>query len=408
MDSLRDKLRKFVSAFNTIIKSQCDSFGFMRLRNAEVVDMTYDGSMQQSEEFIELKNEIEQDPYLGRTREFGIETAAKDILRNLVRLSVNYNTMELDFDKAIQVLIEARSSLESCELRCKFRIHLHGVEIEEREVVLAEGIKLVKLSSHELEARFRFCNEYERAGVTADELVSHSTEIHISLIETVVDSNLYTTYDNASNKAKKISANILMALYLTMPGRIELGVRIFDHLLLNQITSYNFIKRLVHGSEILRACANETLRENYRLVNEEVDRDKVLSIAVKRFSLGQQRYSLEDRIIDYVIAWEALLLTVNGSSPNGELSYRFALNGSSILFKCPINLERPVGLKKMKELYNNRSKIVHGSEVDSIQLMEQIVECELWLREVLRWLGAIPRNERPYNKVGAWEEMTWN
>ena len=109
-----------------------------------------------------------------------------------------------------------------------------------------------------------------------------------------------------------------------------------------------------------------------------------------------------------MIALEALLLTVNSSSPNGELSYRFALNGSSVLFKCPINLDRSVGFKKMKELYNNRSKIIHGSEVDSSKLIEQSVECEIWLREVLRRLGVMLKIDHPYNKVGAWEQMIWD
>ena len=144
MKSLQENLSKFVSVFNATIKSQSENFDFMRLRNTEIIDVTYE-NMQQSTEFIALKSEIEQDTYLGSVRKFGIETSGDDILRNLVRLSANYNIMELDFNKAVQVLIEARSSLERRELKCNFRIQLNGVEIEESELVIADGIKLVKL-----------------------------------------------------------------------------------------------------------------------------------------------------------------------------------------------------------------------------------------------------------------------
>src|SRR5207248_6035052 len=59
--------------------------------------------------------------------------------------------------------------------------------------------------------------------------------------------------------------------------------------------------------------------------------DTVPGRALRRIVLGQRRKDYEDRLVDYVIAWEALLLTHDGSPLMQELSYRFAVNGSVLL-----------------------------------------------------------------------------
>ncbi len=76
--------------------------------------------------------------------------------------------------------------------------------------------------------------------------------------------------------------------------------------------------------------------------------------ALHRFNLGCERVAIEDRIVDYAIAIEALLL--DGHS---ELSWRLQLRGAALLGAD--GKERLAVRDRLKLLYDVRSKIVHGT-----------------------------------------------
>ena len=82
-----------------------------------------------------------------------------------------------------------------------------------------------------------------------------------------------------------------------------------------------------------------------------------LEVAVRRFSMGCERSSAEDRLIDYVIALEALLLP---DEKIGEYRYRLSLRGAALLGKDP--LDRAAVKRNLAEAYDCRSSIVHGSK----------------------------------------------
>lgn len=81
--------------------------------------------------------------------------------------------------------------------------------------------------------------------------------------------------------------------------------------------------------------------------------------ALRRFNLGCERPIFEDRLIDFVIALEALLL-----DSQGELSYRIALRGAALLGDAPT--EREDYFIRLRKLYELRSRIVHGDPVESV------------------------------------------
>ncbi len=81
-----------------------------------------------------------------------------------------------------------------------------------------------------------------------------------------------------------------------------------------------------------------------------------LALALRRFNQAYNRESNEDRIIDLTIALESCLLAGEGQ----ELSYKFALRGAALLFKSRDPKETR---SHLKDLYNARSKIVHGSKI---------------------------------------------
>jgi hypothetical protein len=129
------------------------------------------------------------------------------------------------------------------------------------------------------------------------------------------------------------------------------------------------------------------------------------------------RRSLIDKLVDYVIVWESILLTTGGKALTQELSYRFSLNGSSLLATaCKIKDRRSLFIK-MRFLYSLRSSLVHGGHDRSIEKKFKTGEfgslehacrfLETNFTAALWWLIEIAVENRPYKKEGGWEDLLW-
>ena len=115
------------------------------------------------------------------------------------------------------------------------------------------------------------------------------------------------------------------------------------------------------------------------LINEK---DSRFIVAQRRLSLGIERKELEDRLIDYMIGLEALYLP----DGNQELSFRLSLRLAFLLYSEPA--ERKKTYYFVREMYNTRSDIVHGSKqhdlnVDEISKLEELLRrsLKLWIYE---------------------------
>jgi Apea-like HEPN len=97
-----------------------------------------------------------------------------------------------------------------------------------------------------------------------------------------------------------------------------------------------------------------------RLQDKRLQQMTFISQALKRFSYAHERHDWEDRIIDLLIAAEALFL----SQSMGELSYRLRLNAAMFLGN---NLgDRQQIFEDMGLAYELRSKIVHGASAHEV------------------------------------------
>ncbi len=106
------------------------------------------------------------------------------------------------------------------------------------------------------------------------------------------------------------------------------------------------------------ACAEvESVYQNVH--GRRVNRHEGLMQAVRRFSFGMDRHRPEDRILDMMIAAEALFLYDAGAAQDkGELKYRLSLRAAFFLGKNPT--QREVIFRFMKRAYDARSSIAHG------------------------------------------------
>ena len=98
---------------------------------------------------------------------------------------------------------------------------------------------------------------------------------------------------------------------------------------------------------------------------------KFLDIAIRRFGYAHERHRLEDKIIDLLIAAEALFLSdYNKDDPYiGEIRYRLSLR-AALFLSSNAESQRMI-FRQMRAAYDLRSKIAHGGDAKNVKLPKQ-------------------------------------
>jgi hypothetical protein len=109
------------------------------------------------------------------------------------------------------------------------------------------------------------------------------------------------------------------------------------------------------------AKITETVRrlERYSVNDPHSEHD----LALHRFSSGVARSNHVDGVLDFVIALESLLLPFDENARRGDLGYRFRIHGAHLL--SATKSERRQNARRLSDLYNLRSRLVHGSSYPS-------------------------------------------
>jgi len=120
-------------------------------------------------------------------------------------------------------------------------------------------------------------------------------------------------------------------------------------------------RRVIHGPlYILTNNDVEELKAFWsRFKSLNIQNFPFLGVAIRRFNFSYDRRLLEDKLIDFITAFEALFL----KGVERELSYRLALRCAYFLGKD--EEERKKIFEILKGAYDARSKIVHGEPIES-------------------------------------------
>ena len=121
---------------------------------------------------------------------------------------------------------------------------------------------------------------------------------------------------------------------------------------------------------------------------ELLEKDGRFALALRRFMGSFEKPFDGDRLIDYWIALESLLMPETG----GELSYRVSLRGASFITEAS---ERKQVFEELRASYDTRSKFVHG-DPKGVVGQHIVSHTEEYLRRVLlRCLdsGDVPSRE---------------
>lgn len=143
------------------------------------------------------------------------------------------------------------------------------------------------------------------------------------------------------------------------------------------------IEPLAVGHNLYELAAPEIPRfvKFWRGFKRLMEQDRhYLQLPVRRLRAAGTRREQEDALVDYVVGLEALL---GKGDERTELAYRFRIRGSVVL--ATRKTERKQHLKALEDLYNLRSRIVHGQHVRRDNLAAALPVAEEALRKVWRW-----------------------
>jgi hypothetical protein len=153
-------------------------------------------------------------------------------------------------------------------------------------------------------------------------------------------------------------------------------------------------------TEILRFTAfyREVSRQ---IAGEGIDAAKFAKVAIRRFNVFMDESEPEDKIMDAMISMEALYLY---DSENAELSYRLSLRAACLLGRD--EGEKNYIRKLLKEVYDLRSKVVHGRNItitgldgNRIPTTDILAKLEEYLRWSIRKFLLLTEEKLSHNSI---------
>ncbi len=133
--------------------------------------------------------------------------------------------------------------------------------------------------------------------------------------------------------------------------------------------------------EILPVEVDE-LRDFYvAMVSRTVVQNKAVQVAIRRFFDLVHRTNTHDRLVDLVIAAEAIFLS--DQQHQSELRYRLALRAAAFLSNW--NESPRAVFKQFKKAYDMRSKIVHGGNLAKFEKEANLAEFTKEFEDAVRF-----------------------
>ena len=230
------------------------------------------------------------------------------------------------------------------------------------ELVLDAGIKIRRISKEEL----LFINK-EMAGGTLKELddiqftIEYTYDINEFRKPPDVDDWNWSAWQNATVICENKFIEIVALLRLFKEGDFHNPLENFQVPYWDVVPKgihFNLCDRKIRGDRNYTLERGETkdFKEFYRKSLRFTD-GKRMFIALERFNLAYEKKRFEDNIIDYVIACEALF----GTEKKSRIGMRIELKSG---FLIEDSKEKITEIYKfMRDVYDLRSKVVHGNEI---------------------------------------------
>jgi len=374
--------------------------------------------------YSEAKQAFECDPVFTQAlKSAGYYGTFEGALQHLIISSgcIRRNRVIIKMPKAHENLSKLRHNFTQNIFNYNASIRILGLQMRCKEIHITDHTSLYRLSRRE-------CNELQPIidnsftyGHHDHQIAFHPVEARTSL-KVNVDHSKASSIFNANFEAQRIAYDklsiILNTLFLSSSGNIKFGpLRLVGGIEHMPFGRSLILEPILGERMIISKKDTERLKTAYNILSESAIADQVIKRSFHRFMLGRQRYDVKERLIDFVIAWEAILLTIKDNQNHSELSYRFAMNGAAICHATGC-VNKKTAFNEMKIAYSLRSTIVHGGDDKTLtkklqpsnfsNIKELCDTLEIYYRKVIFWLAKLTLNQRPYSKDNGWEELIWS
>jgi hypothetical protein len=374
--------------------------------------------------FAIAKDAFERDNvFFNGEKKAGYSATFEAVLKYLIESAgqIRKRSVLIDHAEALRSLQSFRKALTSRHLKYDALARLFGVNLRCKSLSLPDGVTLYRLTQRERNERQPAIDLFRLYGWEEHAIGDHPAEIRVSItvpVEHPEEGAFYKAKQNAASTASEIFSKTSQAILVATGGNVKVGAIDLKGGLEQLPIGKTIVKDIPFPKNVILGKSDvANIRVAYDLVSGGKRGDKILSRALHRFILGRQRADLIDKLVDYVIAWEAVLLTQDGTPITQELSYRFALNGASIICRTERGSDPSMYHRKMRSAYLTRSSIVHGGEDkdrdkalkigDFKNLRELCDFLENNFRRVVFWLASMKADIRPYRQHGGWELLIW-
>ena len=329
--------------------------------------------------------------------------------------------ISIDHSRALKCLRSFRKLLTSSHLEYEATARIFGLNLRSKSLSLPDGVTLYRLNRQERNQKQPILQPFLSYGWEEQELGDHPAELRVQVTVPVDHSQegaFFKAQNDATRVAPGIFLKILQAILVASSGKASLcHVELKGGL--EHLPFSRSLRREIppHTNIILGPKDLTNIGVAYDLLSGGKKSDKTLSRALHRYILGRQRSDLIDELVDYVIAWEAILLTQDGNPITQELSYRFAINGASLLSEMRKESSPKQLYMKMRSAYSTRSVTVHGGEdtdrnkalkIGGFKNLSELCDfIEGSFRLSVFKLSSMKPSERPYREAGGWERLIW-
>lgn len=315
-------------------------------------------NIRQLPEYKECENEIKNQPNYK-------QSIGMDPFYFLTYL-VN-KTSSLDFNEAIfnELYIDFEKLVLTLEVSYKLFASIGNFSMDEDIIELGVGIRLKKMTAEELSDMIDCSSTFD--SFSHPLMFRHRLEIDYQIKESLEPMGR-DLHAEAKGTIKKVISTLRLfkcgdiydAKYSYMPVSWTLFAR-------GVISSYPSVQpRMQIKAELrLEKSEIEDFKKFWVTYNEFIPKLNTflfINTAISRFNFAYENNRVEDRLIDYMIAFEALFLKGN---ENQELNYRLALRTAIMIFT--VDDPKTSIFSDMKNAYKLRSLIVHGKNFDEIK-----------------------------------------
>jgi Apea-like HEPN len=379
-------------------------------------------SLTGRDSYVSAKDTFERDPVFRDGIELaGYWSTFDAVLQRILidSATITRARVSIDHSAAIESFRSFRKTLAGKHLEFLASARIIGLRTKQKLLLLPDNMQFYRLSRRQANLKQPAINAF---GFNDGDmhLLDHNVELRVPVIVPVnraAQHGIFTATNEARGVALNLFRSVIGALMVCSSGRLQIGALNLEGGLQGIPAGRSiepretlFLPEMTIGTNDLAA-----IRIAYEFVTGGRGSDKTLSRALHRFILGRQRSDLHDRVVDYVIALESILLTQDGNAITQELTYRFAINGAILLWKAKAKESKNELFLKLKGAYKIRSIIVHGGSSEDIDKVSRAVHIssvaelsaflESSFRRALFWLAEHKPQDRPYKAHGGWEEL---